>query len=141
MGIVLPRVDEVVGKGWSGYRTTTTTKHMPKWWLLASQWWWPKSPPLTTVGRTLSVAAVMVTFTHTYFIFGKQAEETKFYSVSSTVEPPIMDTLKSGQPPYNGHTVHPLPIYCPYISISEEGTTSIKYSSPNLSITRRFHCI
>ena len=22
-------------------------------------------------------------------------------------EPPIMDTLKSGQPPYNGHTVHP----------------------------------
>ena len=41
-----------------------------------------------------------------------------------TVEPPIMDTLKSGQPPYNGHAVRPLPIYCPYISTSEEGTTS-----------------
>ena len=27
-----------------------------------------------------------------------------------TVEPLIMDTLKCGQPPYNGHTVHPLPI-------------------------------
>ena len=26
------------------------------------------------------------------------------------VKPLIMDTLKSGQPPYNGHTVHPLPI-------------------------------
>ena len=24
-----------------------------------------------------------------------------------------MGTLKSGQPPYNGQTVHPLPIYCP----------------------------
>ena len=50
-----------------------------------------------------------------------------------TVEPLIMDTLKSRQPPYNGQTVHPLPIYCPYISTSEEGTTSeqwTKYSSP-----------
>ena len=28
----------------------------------------------------------------------------------NTVEPPIMDTLKSGQPPYNGHTAHSLPI-------------------------------
>ena len=28
----------------------------------------------------------------------------------TTVEPPIMDTPKSGQPPYNGQTVlHPLP--------------------------------
>ena len=27
-----------------------------------------------------------------------------------TVEPLIMDTLKSGQPPYNGQTVHPLPV-------------------------------
>ena len=27
-----------------------------------------------------------------------------------TVEPLIMDTLKSGQPPYNGQTVHPLPM-------------------------------
>ena len=44
-----------------------------------------------------------------------------------------MDPLKSGQPPYNGQTVHPLPIYCPYISTSEEGTTSeqwTKCSSP-----------
>ena len=50
-----------------------------------------------------------------------------------TVEPLIMDTLKSGQPPYNGHTVRPLPLYCPYISTSEEGTTSeqwTKCSSP-----------
>ena len=29
-----------------------------------------------------------------------------------TVEPLIMDTLKSEEPPYNGQTVHPLPIYC-----------------------------
>ena len=28
-----------------------------------------------------------------------------------TVEPLIKDTLKSGQPPYNGQTVHPLPIH------------------------------
>ena len=44
-----------------------------------------------------------------------------------------MDTLKSGQPPYNGHTVCPQRIYCPYISTSEEGTTSeqlAKCSSP-----------
>ena len=50
-----------------------------------------------------------------------------------TVEPPIMDTLKSGQPPYNGQIVCPLPIYCPYISTSKEGTTSeqwTKCSSP-----------
>ena len=39
--------------------------------------------------------------------------------IYNTVEPPIMDTLKSGQPPYNGHTARPLPIYCPYISTSE----------------------
>ena len=46
----------------------------------------------------------------------------------NTVVPPIMDTLMSGQPPYNGHTVHPLPIYCPYISTSEEGTTSEQWA-------------
>ena len=39
-----------------------------------------------------------------------------------------MDTLKSGQPPYNGHTVHPLPLYCPYISTSEEGITSEQWT-------------
>ena len=48
-----------------------------------------------------------------------------------------MDTPKSGQPPYNGHTVHPLPIYCPYISTSEEGTTS-ENVCPN--VIQRFHC-
>ena len=51
----------------------------------------------------------------------------------TTVEPLIMDTPKSRQPPYNGQTVRPLPIYCPYISTSEEGTTSkqwTKCSSP-----------
>ena len=49
------------------------------------------------------------------------------------VEPLITDTLKSGQPLYNGQIVHPLLIYCPYISTSEEGTTSeqwTKWSSP-----------
>ena len=40
-----------------------------------------------------------------------------------------MDTPKSGQPPYNGHTVHPLPIYCPYISTSETEQWT-KCSSP-----------
>ena len=32
-----------------------------------------------------------------------------FTACQYTVEPLIMDNLKSGQPPYNGHTVHPLP--------------------------------
>ena len=31
--------------------------------------------------------------------------------IINTVEPLIMDTLKSGQPPYNGQTVSPLSIY------------------------------
>ena len=31
-------------------------------------------------------------------------------AMAHTVEPPIMDTPKSGQPPYNGQTVRPLPI-------------------------------
>ena len=47
-----------------------------------------------------------------------------------TVESPIMDTPKSGQPPYNGQTACP---HCPYISTSKEGTTSepwTKCSSP-----------
>ena len=44
-----------------------------------------------------------------------------------TVEPLIMNTLKSGQPPYNGQTVHP-PACCPYISTSEEGTTSEQWT-------------
>ena len=39
-----------------------------------------------------------------------------------------MDTLKSGQPPYNGQTARPLPIYCPYISTSEQGTTSEQWT-------------
>ena len=57
-----------------------------------------------------------------------------------------MDTLKSGQPPYNGQTVHPLPSNCPYISNSKEGTTSKQYMDkmivPNMSIIiQSFHCI
>ena len=55
------------------------------------------------------------------------------HTLREGVEPPIMDTLKSGQPPYNGQTVHSLAIYCPYISTSEERTTSeqwTKCSSP-----------
>ena len=50
------------------------------------------------------------------------------------MEPLIMDALKSGQPPYNGQTVHPLPII---LSTSEEGTTSeqwTKRSSPTCPI-------
>ena len=39
-----------------------------------------------------------------------------------------MDTLKRGQPLYNGQTVHLLPIYCPYISTSEEGATSEQWT-------------
>ena len=41
-----------------------------------------------------------------------------------------MDTQKSGQTPYNGHTARPLPLYYPYISTSKEGTTSEKCLSP-----------
>ena len=47
---------------------------------------------------------------------------------SNIVELLIMDTPKSGQPPYNGHTVHPLPIYCSYISTSEERMTSEQWT-------------
>ena len=50
-----------------------------------------------------------------------------------------MDTLKSGQPPYNGQTVYPLPIYCSYISTFEEGTTSAqwtKHSFPTCPLFR-----
>ena len=52
-----------------------------------------------------------------------------------------MDTPKSAKLPYN---VCPLPIlYYPYISTSEEGTTSnnMLVLIPNVSIIRRFHCI
>ena len=58
----------------------------------------------------------------------------------NTVQSRIVGTPKSGKPPYNGQTLR---IYCPYISTSEEGTTSkqwTKYSPPNMSIIRRFHC-
>ena len=61
------------------------------------------------------------------------------YNTCITVEPLIMDTPKSRQPPYNGQTVRPLPIYCPYISSSEEGTTSkqwTKCSSPTCPLFR-----
>ena len=59
---------------------------------------------------------------------GKKENKKKTRKV--LVEPLIMDTLKSGQPPCNGHTVRPLPIYIP---TSKEGTTSenrTKYSFP-----------
>ena len=39
-------------------------------------------------------------------------------SVCQYLDTLIMDTL---QPPYNGQTVRPLPVYFPYISTSEEG--------------------
>ena len=51
------------------------------------------------------------------------------------MEPPIMDTLKGGQPPYNGQTVNPLPIYCPYISTSTSEQWT-KYSSPMCPLFR-----
>ena len=51
----------------------------------------------------------------------------------------VVPSPKSGQPPYNGQTVCPLPIYCPYISTSKEGTTSeqwTKHSSPTCPLFR-----
>ena len=52
----------------------------------------------------------------------------------NTVEPLIMDTLKSGQPPYN---CSPLLMYCPYISTSEEMDKALV---PSVCIIRRFYC-
>ena len=45
----------------------------------------------------------------------------------ATVEPPIMDTLKSGQLPYNGQNVLP-PTYIIIVHTSEEGTTSEQWT-------------
>ena len=41
-----------------------------------------------------------------------KGEAACFIRDDCTVEPLIVDILKSGQPPYNGQTVHPLSIYC-----------------------------
>ena len=49
---------------------------------------------------------------------GYWANRKLFTRKDTQWEPPITDTMKSGQPPYNGQTVHPLPVYCPYISTS-----------------------
>ena len=54
-----------------------------------------------------------------FLISGEYFVLSKMKSEICTVEPLIMDTPKSGQPPYNGQSVRPLPIYCPYISTSE----------------------
>ena len=56
-----------------------------------------------------------------------------------TVEPPIMDTSKSRQPPYDGQTVCP----CLYAFLTREGTTSEQWtncSSPMCPLFS-FHCI
>ena len=59
----------------------------------------------------------------------KTVSPVKFSAIRYTVEPPIvMDTLKSGQPSYNGQTVCSLLIHCPYISTSEEETTSKQWT-------------
>ena len=65
--------------------------------------------------------------------WGKQLKEDcriyieYIYICMYTVEPPIMDTQKNGQRPYNGQTVHP----CLLLSIhftSKEGTTSEQWT-------------
>ena len=59
------------------------------------------------------------------FILGGFFNSTHAY----TEEPPTVDTPNSGQLPYyNELTVYLLPIYCPYISTSEEGTTSEQWT-------------
>ena len=76
---------------------------------------------------------------HTDNSWEASCTELKYPVLRNTVEPLIMDTPKSGQPPYNGQTVRPLHIYCPYISTSEEGTTSeqwAKCSSPTCPLFR-----
>ena len=57
------------------------------------------------------------------------------YCSPNTVEPPIMDTPKSGQPPYNGQTTCPLPTTActPYISTSEIRTTLTSEKLKNLT--------
>ena len=63
---------------------------------------------------------------------------TNLYILVCTLEPSIMDTPESGQPPYNRQTVRPLPIYCPYISTLKERTTSEQCSSPMCPLFRGF---
>ena len=51
-----------------------------------------------------------------------------------------MDTPKSGQLPYNGE-VCSLPVYCPYISTSEEEeVTTFEKSRPQVSIFPLYVC-
>ena len=55
-----------------------------------------------------------------------------------TVEPPIMDTPKSGQFPYNGHTAHPLPMYIVHTCIQPLTTSEqwTMFSSPMCPLFR-----
>ena len=62
---------------------------------------------LDHAGKT-STLPVVVTGSDEY---GK-LDRVCVYVTLYTVEPLVVDTLKSGQPPYNGQTVCPFPVYC-----------------------------
>ena len=92
-----------------------------------------------SVTSDLHKFSVLLVVNQTMNIVVYREREKEMGSITYTVEPLIMDTLKSEQPPNNGQTVRPLPTYCPYISISEEGTTSeqwTKHSSPKCLLFR-----
>ena len=56
---------------------------------------------------------------------------------TQNVEPPIVDTPKSGQPPYNGQTACPLLYAC----LNLRRRDNLKTLVPNVSIVWRFHCV
>ena len=56
---------------------------------------------------------------------------------TQNVEPPIVDTPKSGQPPYNGQTACPLLYAC----FNLRRRDYLKTLVPIVSIVRRFHFI
>ena len=58
------------------------------------------------------------------------------------LEPPIVDTPKSGQPPYNGQTVCPLPTTVCMLEPPKKGQppNNGQNTSPQVSIVWRFHC-
>ena len=57
--------------------------------------------------------------------------------LTQNVEPPIVDTPKSGQPPYNGQTACPLLYAC----LNLRRRDNLKILVPIVSIVWRFHCI
>ena len=83
-----------------------------------------------TWGRSLETEHIPETHTSGNFVAPTKTAATSkvllWRGQATSVEPPIMDTQKSGQPPHNGHTVRPLPLYFP---TSEEGTTSEQWQN------------